>query len=154
MKKTNIFAGLFGLALSIYAIVTASGFPENNSATDPGAGFFPIIMGVFTGVLCLVLIVLALMGKGPDIDKQLHLTSGMKRAFLAIALFVLYCVLFKPLGFILDTVWLLFVGMLLMQNRRYVLMAVISVIVPIIIYVIFSMLLYVQLPAGLLSWLL
>lgn len=154
MKKVNIFAGIIGIALSVYVIITASGFPENNSATDPGAGFFPIILGVITGVLCLALIITSLLGKGKDITAKVPLTPGMKRAFLGILMFLAYCILFKPLGFILDTMWMIFVCMYLLQNRKYLQMIIVSIVTPSVIYAVFALLLYVQLPTGLLSWLL
>ncbi|MDO4492994.1 MAG: tripartite tricarboxylate transporter TctB family protein [Clostridia bacterium] len=152
MKKTNVAAGLIGLAISGYVLVTASKFPENHSPTDPGAKFFPMIIAGFTAVLSLILIVASLLGKMKEEGAALSLTPGMKRGFIAIVLFLLYCLLFNKLGFILDTVWLLFAGMYLMENRRWVQMAIVSIVVPVIVYFIFAKLLYVMLPDGLLSF--
>lgn len=152
MKKTNIASGLIGLAISVYVWITASKFPQNNSATDPGAAFFPKIMAAFTAILCLILIISALVSKKEEGKSSISLTPGAKRAFIGLAMFLLYCLLFKSLGFILDTVWLLFATMFLMENRRWVQMTIISIAVPVIVYFIFSKLLYVMLPDGLLSF--
>lgn len=154
MKKANIVVSLLGMALSGYVIYTASGFPENMSATDPGAAFFPTLMGFFMAALCLALLVTSLMGKGADIDVQLTITPGMKRAFVGIGMFAVYCLLFKRLGFILDTIWFCFAGMFLLRNRKYIAMTIISIAVAVVIYVIFARFLGAKLPAGVLKGLL
>lgn len=105
-------------------------------------------------VLCLILLVTSLMGKGADIDVKLVVTPGMKRAVIGVLLFSAYCLLFKPLGFILNTIWFCFAGMYLLQNRKYVSMAVISIATSLLIYIIFARFLGAKLPAGVLKGLL
>ena len=154
MKKANIVVSLRGIALSGYVIFTAAGFPENMSATDPGAAFFPTLMGFFMAALCLILLATSLMGKGADIDAKLTITPGMKRAGVGVILFAIYCLLFKPLGFILNTIWFCFAGMYLLQNRKYISMTIISIAASILIYMIFARFLGAKLPAGVLKGLL
>lgn len=151
MKKANLIVGVFGICLGGYVIYTASGFPANNSAVDPGAAYFPTLLGAFVAILCAVLIAMTLAGKGCAIDETLTMTSGIKRTGVGMGMFILYCLLFKPLGFLLDTIWLCFAGMFLLQNRKYVKMAVISVAVSVVIYVVFVIFLGAKLPAGVLA---
>ncbi len=151
MKKANIAVGLVGILIGAYAIFTASSFPENQSAVDPGAAYFPTLMGALVIGLCLVLIVRSLMGKGAGIDEEIPITQGVKRAGIGVLLFIAYCVLFKPLGFILDSIALCFVGMLLLQNRKYLQMILISVLTSVAIYIVFARLLGAKLPAGILG---
>ena len=151
MKKANIAVGCIGILIGTYAIFTASKFPEIQSAVGPGAAYFPTLMGWFVIVLWLMLIVRSLMGKGADINETFSITPGIKRAGLGIVLFVAYCFLLKPLGFILDSIALCFAGMLLLQNRRYIQIAVVSVATSVAIYVVFANLLGAKLPAGVLS---
>ena len=151
MKKANIGVGVIGILISAYVIYTASGFPANQSAVDPGAAYFPILMSIFVIAMCLLLIVRSLMGKGVDIDETFAITPGIKRAGLGVLLFVCYCFLFKPLGFVLDSILLSFLGMLLLQNRKYIQMLIVSAATSIVIYVIFANFLGAKLPAGLLS---
>lgn len=143
--------GILGICLSGYVIYTASGFPENNSAVDPGAAYFPTLLAGFVAVLCLILIGRALMGKSDGKETVFAVTPEAKRTAAGAAMFVLYCLLFKPLGFILDTVWLCFAGMYLLQNRKYVRMAVISVVTAAVIHLVFVVLLGAKLPLGVLS---
>ncbi len=151
MKFANIGIGVVGILISVYVIVTAAGFPPNQSAVDPGAAYFPTLIAGLVIILCVVLIVRSLMGKGADINETVPVTSGLKRACLGVALFVAYCALFKPLGFVLDTILLCFLGMLLLQNRKYIQMIVISVVTSVAIYVIFADFLGAKLPAGVLE---
>ena len=151
MKKANVAVGCMGILISAYVIFTASKFPEKQSAVDPGAAYFPTLMGWFVIALCLLLIVRSLMGKGADIQETFSITPGVKRAGLGILLFVAYCFLLKPLGFILDSIALCVAGMLLLQNRKYIQIAVISVVTSVAIYVVFATLLGAKLPAGVLG---
>lgn len=151
MKKANLIVGVLGICLGGYVIYTASGFPANNSAVDPGAAYFPTLLGFFVAVLSVLLIAGTLWKKEDGTDEELTITSDTKRAGVGMGIFILYCLLFKPLGFLLDTVWLCFAGMYLLQNRKYVKMAVISIAVPAAIYVVFVVLLGAKLPAGVLA---
>ena len=151
MKKANIVVGILGLLLGLYVVITAASFPENRSAVDPGAAYFPTIMGTFVAILCVALIIFSLMGKGADINDSLAITPGMKRAALGVVLFVIYGLLFKPVGFLIDTAVFCFVCMYLLQNRRYVKMTITSVLTSAVIYIIFAQFLGAKLPAGLLK---
>lgn len=154
MKKANLAVGVIGILLSAYVIITAAGFPENHSAVDPGAAYFPTLMAAFMGAMCILLIVLTLMGKAAGLQEVLTITPGIKRAAVGVLIFVAYCFLFKPLGFVMDTIWFSFTCMLLLQNRKYAKMAIVSLLTGIVIYMIFANLLRAKLPAGLLRGLL
>lgn len=151
MKKANIVVGFLGVLLAGYVIYTSAGFPENLSAVDPGSAYFPTLIGYFLIVLCLLLIALSLMGKGADIKEVLQITPGIKRAGLGVMLFATYCVLFKPLGFILTTILFSYICMLLLQNRKYIKMLIVSIATSVSIYFVFANLLGAKLPAGLLK---
>ena len=151
MKKANIALGCIGICLGIVVIAAAAGFPENRSAVDPGAAYFPTLMAILLIVLCLALIVRSLMGKGVDVNEEILITAGWKRMGLGLLLFAAYCPLFVPLGFIVDSTLLIFLGMLLLENRKYVQMALISVGMSVVIYLLFARVLGAQLPAGILG---
>lgn len=151
MKKANLIIGVLGICLGGYVIYTASGFPANNSAVDPGAAYFPTLLGAFVAILCIILIAATLAGNKGGADEALTITPDIKRTGAGMGLFIIYCLLFKSLGFLLDTVWMCFAGMFLLQNRNYGKMALISVAVSIAIYVVFVILLGAKLPAGVLA---
>lgn len=151
MRKANIVVSVLCILLSAYVIKTAQGFPENLSAVDPGPAYFPTIMAGMVIVLSLVLAGLAISGKGADAGDRLDFHGGSKRALIGIAMFAVYCVLFKTLGFIIDTIWFCFAMMVLLQNRKYPVIAAVSVATAVVIYIIFAVLLGAKLPAGLLK---
>lgn len=151
MKKANLIVGVLGVCLGGYVIYTASGFPANNSAVDPGAAYFPTLLGIFVAILSVILIVRTMAGHENGMDEALTITPGIKRTGIGMGMFILYCLFFKQLGFLLDTMWLCFAGMFLLQNRKYVKMTVISIVVSVGIYVVFVILLGAKLPAGLLA---
>lgn len=151
MKKANIIAGFLGILLGGYVVYTAAGYPENLSAVDPGSAYFPTLIGYFLIVLCLILIALSLMGRGADINEVIQITPGIRRAGLGVVLFTVYCALFRPLGFILDTILFCFTCMLLLQNRKYIQMLIVSMTTSVAIYFVFASLLGAKLPAGLLK---
>ena len=151
MRKANILVSVLCILLSAYVIKTAQGFPENLSAVDPGPAYFPTLMAGMVIILSLVLAALAITGKGADAEDKLDFHGGSRRALIGIAMFAVYCVLFKPLGFIIDTIWFCFAMMVLLQNRKYPVIAAVSVATAVIIYIIFAVLLGAKLPAGLLK---
>lgn len=151
MRKANILVSVLCILLSAYVIKTAQGFPENLSAVDPGPAYFPTLMAGMVIILSLVLAALAISGKGADAEDRLDFHGGSKRALIGVAMFAVYCVLFKTLGFIIDTIWFCFAMMVLLQNRKYPVIAAVSVATAVIIYIIFAVLLGAKLPAGLLK---
>ena len=151
MRKANILVSVLCILLSAYVIKTAQGFPENLSAVDPGPAYFPTLMAGMVIILSLVLAALAITGKGADAEDRLDFHGGSKRALIGVAMFAVYCVLFKTLGFIIDTIWFCFAMMVLLQNRKYPVIAAVSVATAVIIYIAFAVMLGAKLPAGLLK---
>lgn len=151
MRKANIIVSALCILLGGYVIHTAHGFPENLSAVDPGPAYFPMLMAGMVIVLSLVLCGLAVTGKGKDAADPLDFHAGSRRAMAGIGLFFLYCLLFKKLGFILDSVWFCIAAMLLLQNRKYPVIIVTSIAVSAVIYFVFASMLGAKLPAGLLK---
>lgn len=149
MKKANCILGVFGIGLGVYIYSVASTFPANMSATDPGAAYFPKMLAILLIALCLGLIVSTLLNKGEG--EKLDIPPHAWHLLIAFVGLLVYCLLFKKLGFILDTLWFVFGMQYLLKSRKWLQMAIISIATTAIIYVVFSMLLYVNLPAGVLS---
>jgi len=149
MKKANCILGVLGIGLGIYIFAEASTFPANMSATDPGAAYFPKMLAILLIALCLGLIVSSLLEKSKG--EKLDIPPQAWHLIIAFGGLLVYCLLFKPLGFILDTLWFVFGMQYLLKERNWIKMAIVSVATTAIIYVVFSMLLYVNLPAGVLS---
>ena len=149
MKKANYIVGVLGIGLGAYIFAKASTFPANMSATDPGAAYFPKMLAILLIALCLGLIVSTLLKKGEG--EKLDFPPQVAHLIIAFAGLFVYCLLLKPLGFILDTLWFVFGMQYLLKSRNWVTMSIVSVATTAIIYVVFRMVLYVNLPNGVLS---
>ena len=140
---------MLGIALGVYIFSVASTFPANMSATDPGAAYFPKLLAFLLIGLCVILMVTTALKKGEG--EKLDFPEQVWHLIVAFAGLLVYCLLFKPLGFILDTVWFIFGLQYVLKNRNWLFMALVAVGTTAVIYIVFSMLLYVNLPAGVLS---
>ncbi|MCL1992285.1 MAG: tripartite tricarboxylate transporter TctB family protein [Spirochaetes bacterium] len=156
MKKANIVSGLVGMAFSAVVFIRTLGFREfPNIHMGPEA--FPRLMAGGLFVCSLILALQALLAK-PAAGAQAEesptlspLNKGMQRLFVGIAIIVLYAVGWQPVGFLVVTPLAMFAIMLLVGFRKYLKMAVFSVLMPLIIFYAFSFFLNVNMPLGILS---
>ena len=147
----NKVIGIFGALLTaIYGFSTFS-------ATGAGATFlsgtkiFPMMVIILTGVLSAVIFLQDHMGKEKgkklDIDKKVIVTIGKSTA-----IFVVYTLIFEHLGYILSTVVLL-MGLLSILNKGKLKQnIIISVAFSAIAYFVFSKLLAISLPPGIINF--
>jgi hypothetical protein len=174
MSTTKVSAGellstrlLFLYVLTALALgytVVAFGMEWRDTGGQIGPGFFPRIVGVVAVTGLLAAIVRAIRGgqasaEAPvDEEGQPEEVEGRDggtdaRAVLATAgCMALFYFLFEPLGALLASV-LFLAGMLTFVNRgHHVANAVMSVTVPLGLYLLFEVLLSVGLPEGLVSF--
>jgi putative tricarboxylic transport membrane protein len=147
------------LLLAVAYTVMAFGMEWRDDSGQIGPGFFPRLVGVATILGCLVAIARTALGAVPgpavDADGEPDADAAGDGAMhpgattLAVGLMVLFYLTFDPLGALLSSV--LFLGLLLtMVNRgRHLQNAVVSVAVPVALYLLFEVLLDAGLPPGL-----
>ena len=120
MKKADIIAGILGILLSFYIFMESAKFPEDNVLLM-GPSFFPRILAVLMLIMSIALIVIALMGKSAKTAEKLDIRDpGIQRSIIALVATVIYLLLFKRLGFILDSILYLMFLMYLLKLRNYV----------------------------------
>lgn len=109
----------------------------------------PRIVGVMASVLSLILLVqeIAKASKGEN-DKQEKLAHPLRLLWFTIS-FVIYVLLFRPLGYVVDTALFTFALCMIMENN-WKISIVISIVTGVAFYLVFS-LLSVPLPLGILS---
>lgn len=138
MKKLNIVFSVVLIAVAAFFFFYADTFKMLPGQTEIGPGAFPKAVCVGLAVCGVLLIIQEL------------------RLFTAAA--VAYFVLLKILGFVLDSIWVVFVMMALLLNepfkKAWPLMLAVSILAPVVLYAIFGMFLKVPLPNGILSGLL
>lgn len=157
---------LFLYALTVLAVaytVLAFGMEWRDQGGQIGPGFFPRIVGVVVMAGLLAAILRAIRGGHSSVEAPVDeegqpeevggTDSGTDaRAVLGTAgCMVLFYFLFEPLGALLASV-LFLAGMLTFVNRgHHVANAVLSVAVPLGLYLLFEVLLGVGLPQGLVA---
>ena len=117
------------------------------------ASMVPTLVSVIAVVMSVIMLIGAIVKPEytePLTDLQI---KGFLRGLLAIVDCFVYVLLFKPLGYILSSMLAVFVMMLIFGNRKWWLMALISVVLPIVLYFAFHGLLQTNLPVGILTFL-
>ena len=133
MKKLNIVFSVVLIAVAAFFFFYADTLKMLPGQTEIGPGAFP---------------------KAGSEKAELF----SKKLLIGIAAAVVYFVLLKILGFVLDSIWVVFVMMALLLNepfkKAWPLMLAVSILAPVVLYAIFGMFLKVPLPNGILSGLL
>lgn len=117
------------------------------------AALIPTIVSTIAVVMSVILLIKAIIKPEytePLTDQQ---KRGLLRGLFAILDCFVYVLLFKPLGYILSSMLAVFAMMLIFGNRKWWLMVLISVVLPILLYFAFHGLLQTNLPTGILTFL-
>lgn len=149
------------LLLAVAYTVSAFGMEWRDDAGQIGPGFFPRLVGVAAVLGCLAAIARAMRGGQStatpvDEEGQPEEVGGSDRpdalAVLAtVGCMVVFYFLFEPLGALISSV-LFLGGMLAFVNRGHHLAnAILSISVPVGLYLLFEVLLDTGLPEGLLA---
>ena len=152
MKKYNY--GISALLIVIAGLIIRNSLQMNESVsgTAMGPGVWPMILSAVMIILAIVQIVQNLLNKtGESQEEPIDFkSSSMKRIYITAALVVVFAVLLKLLGFYISMAFLLVTVMLLLGEKRPVRLAAITVGLLAFIYVVFVLLLKLNMPAGLL----
>ena len=163
--KTKAFANLIIsvllLAFEIWAYIQATGFRQVKGAYVQAATFPQIMdigMMIFTVVL-LVQSIIKLCGtmKQDDMDAAPAPSlnpiknKGIAAALFVIALCALYTLLFDKLGYVLVSALVSAIIMVLIGKRKPVTVALVSILVPLVMWIVFYKLLSVNIPMGVLQ---
>lgn len=163
MAFSNLVGSIIFLAIGVWAWVQTSSFPEVAN-TYVQADTFPRVMIVgmmiFSAVL-LIQSIIKLAGAMKDTDPEAVEVGtlnplkdkGVAAAYLVIILCVLFAALFKSFGYVLCAVVLSMVIMILIGKRNWVQMILVSVLVPLLMWLVFYKVLTVNIPLGPLNFL-
>jgi len=158
----NLIGSLLFLALGVWAWFQMATLQEvKDTYAQPSA--FPQIMAtgliIFSAVL-LIQSVIALTARKPSeqlMEKAASINvlkdKGIQAALVVIALCVAFVLLFKPLGYILTGALVSMTIMWLIGKRNPVQMVLVSLLVPLGMWVIFYKVLTVKIPLGPLTFL-
>ncbi len=147
MRKTgDIIASLFCILIGV-AVMAGATRLRLGTPSEPQPGFFPFVSGAVLVVLCAVLLLQALSGRGQGAEAFGELwRPGMLMTGLLI-----YSVVLDDLGYILATMILSAVVLRVLDTKAWLKLAGISLVLSIGTYFLFDRLLNVSLPGGILS---
>ncbi len=167
MKKTqskafaNLICSLFLLAFEVWTYIETTGFRIHKRAHVQPATFPQIMitgMFIFTVILFVQSLLKVTRGMNefdPDNEMSASINpfthKGVAAAFFVIILCILYTYLFDRLGYVLVSACISIIIMWLIGKRNFVMMILVSFLVPLIMWFIFYKLLTVNIPMGMLQ---
>ena len=164
--KTQAFANLIGslifIAVGVWALIQTYSFQEVKN-TYVQAAVFPQIMCVGMLIFAVILLIqsiikLMTMDENDPLAEPAASTNFIKDKGVLAALFVmllcaLFVVFFKPLGYVVCGAVLCFVIMVLIGKRNWLQMVLVSILVPLGMWLVFYKVLTVNIPMGPLQFL-
>ena len=152
MKKNDIIAGLIFVALGIFIFTQTVSYPSLEKG-HPGPGLFPNLLAIlfiaFGGVLIFKARKPASLPEGgPEIPAT---PKRIFNALFVLAIIVVFVAVVSFVGFLITSAILLFV---LMKKLGVTILksAIASVVITLFINLMFSKILRVPLPPGILRW--
>lgn len=164
--KTQAFANLIGslifIAVGVWALIQTYSFQEVKN-TYVQAAVFPQIMCVGMLIFAVILLIqsiikLMTMDENDPLAEPAASINFIKDKGVLAALFVmllcaLFVVFFKPLGYVVCGTVLCFVIMVLIGKRNWLQMVLVSILVPLGMWLVFYKVLTVNIPMGPLQFL-
>ena len=164
--KTQAFANLIGslifIAVGVWALIQTYSFQEVKN-TYVQAAVFPQIMCVGMLIFAIILLIqsiikLMTMDENDPLAEPAASINFIKDKGVLAALFVmllcaLFVVFFKPLGYVVCGAVLCFVIMVLIGKRNWLQMVLVSILVPLGMWLVFYKVLTVNIPMGPLQFL-
>ena len=164
--KTQAFANLIGslifIAVGVWSLIQTYSFQEVKN-TYVQAAVFPQIMCVGMLIFAVILLIqsiikLMTMDENDPLAEPAASINFIKDKGVLAALFVmllcaLFVVFFKPLGYVVCGAVLCFVIMVLIGKRNWLQMVLVSILVPLGMWLVFYKVLTVNIPMGPLQFL-
>lgn len=148
MKKHERIAALFLMILSVttgqYSIFTL----KLGSMQLPAAGFMPLLASIVLFVASLLWL-LGSLGKDPD-PRPFWEARGWLKPLLAAVVVFGYAFIMDKAGYLLSTLLFMLAWQLAIEREKPVKAGIIALVATIAMWLLFSKLLNVQVPAGIL----
>ena len=156
-KRTELLTAFVFAIIGVYMVFSSQSMTAK-IANDIGPGFVPKLVGIGFILLSISKVLFTLNAKAKTVKKSKPENRVMLIKGLAtIALFSVYVVTFKYLGFILTSILYLFFEILILkwEGQKFLsnlkTTVLVSVLVPTAIYFFFTVVLDLMLPSGFFS---
>ena len=157
MAFSNLIGSIIFLAIGIWAWFQTGNFPEVAN-TYVQASTFPRVMIVGVVIFSVILLfkLMGTMKEGDPAAVEVGTLNplkdkGLAAAYFVILLCVLFAALFKSCGYILCAMVLSMIIMFLIGKRNWVQMILVSILVPLLMWLVFYKMLSVNIPMGVLQ---
>ena len=147
-KKKNILTSVVFLLFGGFVYAQSLGI-RHMMKNDVGSAFFPKVVAVAMILFAVIRLLQTLRMHETDGKKESE--SDAKGGWLTVALIIGYVAIFNPVGFILSTMAYLFLQILVLtpaEKRKLPVIALISVVAPLLIYVLFVYVINTPLAKG------
>lgn len=143
MKKDDLTLGISIIILGIFAFIKGATFPGQASS-------FPKLMSVILIIFGLLLLIRTFRNKEEnDQEKKVELKNkSILKAALIASLFIIYFFTIEILGYIIPTFSITFLTIYILKYENLKVNLILSTLLSITLYVIFTYLFQVKLPKG------
>ena len=149
MKISDIITGTILILLGVHVFHVSGKFEVLSKVTFGGPEFFPRFVAVLSMFCSVLLIINACRGKA--LDKKESVTSQDLLWVLYICLLTIgYVFLIRYLGFFVSSAIYLVCFLIMVKERRPVLIATTGLLVPLMVFLFFVKIMGISLPEGLL----
>lgn len=150
MKKRNLIVSIILLALTIATLIEIRDLPIG-SLSSPQVGFFPLVLAIILGILCLVLLGQTIKRKDEVKAPPWVSGRGLQPLILTTVILFLYGFFFEPLGYLITTFLLIAFLVGAFGTKKWWVVITIALISTVGSYLLFDTLLKASLPKGLLG---
>jgi putative tricarboxylic transport membrane protein len=151
VKLADIIAGIICIVIGVYVLIVCRGYPED-VIMKIGPAFFPEILAWGMIVFSAILIFQAFNGKSLGEFESLDIRQkGVQRIIAAVSVMIIYCIILKPVGFLIVTIPFIMFYMFILGNRRKLQFLWVPAAITAGVYLVFEKVLVLSLPMGLLS---
>ena len=148
MKKANYIISVIMLLIGVGIVALASSLKIKLGEGDPGAGFWPRMLGVLIIVFSVCLLFSTIKNKEKLEAKTFTIaTPANIRVYILFGIIILFCLILYFLGFYVGALLFIPAVMYLLEVRSVKKIVLTTVITLAAIYVLFGMLLNITLPA-------
>lgn len=149
-KQRDILCSAIFLVFGIGMFYLSFGI-KHRITSDVGSGYVPKFIAICIIAAAGAKLILSLKDKSTSSGKKEASEFDLPGGIGTVALMLMYMMALEPVGFILSSAVYLFLQILLMSNkdnRKPVLFAVISIVLPVAVYALFNYVIKMPLPKG------
>ena len=147
MKKANYIISAIMFLVGLGIVVMSSSLKIQIGDGDPGAGFWPMLLGALIIIFAVGLAISTLKNKKMLEEKTFTIsTPANMRVYILFGVIVLFCVILYFLGFYIGALLFIPAVMYLLEVRSVKKIVLTTVITLAAVYVLFGVLLNISLP--------